>query len=100
MTNTIEEKRGIMGIFEKKTFDSRVKSANTQKSEQALGYFFGPCLLFMAYVGVAGSYLTQFYTDVLGLAGGFITLMPFFSKIIDAITNLIMGRVIDKTRTR
>lgn len=100
MTNTIEEKRGIMGIFEKKAFDSRVKSANTQKSEQALGYFFGPCLLFMAYVGVAGSYLTQFYTDVLGLAGGFITLMPFFSKIIDAITNLIMGRVIDKTRTR
>lgn len=49
---------------------------------------------------IAGTYLTQFYTDVLGLAGGFLTLMPIISKVIDAITNIIMGRIIDKTRTR
>ena len=87
-------------LFESPKLDSRIRSANTQGSEKALGYFFGPCFVYMAYYAIAGTYLTQFYTDVLGLAGGFLTLMPVFSKIFDAITNIIMGRIIDKTRTR
>ncbi len=37
---------------------------------------------------------------MLGLAGTFLTLMPVFSKIFDAVTNVIMGRIIDRTRTR
>ena len=28
------------------------------------------------------------------------TLMPIVSKIIDAVTNIIMGQIIDRTRTR
>lgn len=87
-------------LFDSPKLDSRIRSANTQGSEKALGYFFGPCFVYMAYYAIAGTYLTQFYTDVLGLAGGFLTLMPVFSKIFDAITNIIMGRIIDKTRTR
>ena len=27
-------------------------------------------------------------------------MMPIVSKVIDAVTNIIMGRIIDKTRTR
>ena len=87
-------------LFNSPRMDSRIKSANTQKSEIWLGYFAGPTLLYMAYYSIAGTYLTQFYTDVLGLAGGFLTLMPLFSKIFDAITNIVMGRIIDRTRTR
>ncbi len=87
-------------LFDAPALDSRIRSANTQKSEGWLGYFFGPCFISMVYYAVAGSYLTQFYTDVLGLAGGFLTLMPFFSKIVDAITNIAMGRIIDHTRTK
>ncbi len=87
-------------LFDAPALDSRIRSANTQKSEGWLGYFFGPCFISMVYYAVAGSYLTQFYTDVLGLAGGFVTLMPFFSKIVDAITNIAMGRIIDHTRTK
>ena len=87
-------------LFNSPQLDSRIKSANTQKSEMWLGYFTGPCLVYMVYYSVAGTYLTQFYTDVLGLSGIFITLMPLFSKIFDAITNIIMGRIIDRTRTR
>ncbi len=87
-------------LFDASALDSRIRSANTQKSEGWLGYFFGPCFISMVYYAVAGSYLTQFYTDVLGLAGGFLTLMPFFSKIVDAITNIAMGRIIDHTRTK
>lgn len=88
------------GLFESKLLDSRIKSANAQNSERWLGYFGGPCLLYMAYYAIAGTYLTQFYTDVLGLAGAFLTLMPLFSKMFDAVTNIIMGRIIDRTRTR
>lgn len=87
-------------VFSSPRLDSRVHSANTQKSEMWLGYFAGPCFVYMVYYAVAGTYLTQFYTDVLGLAGIFLTLMPLFSKIFDAITNIIMGRIIDRTRTR
>ena len=87
-------------LFSGKIFESKITSANTQKSEMWLGYFLGPCLVHMAYFGIAGTYLTQFYTDVLGMSGMILTFMPFISKIVDAITNIIMGRIIDKTRTK
>lgn len=96
-----KEKQGFLSrFFSKNMFNSRITSANTQKSEMWLGYFAGPCLVYMVYYAIAGSYLTQFYTDVLGLSGIFLTMMPLFSKIFDAITNVIMGRIIDRTRTR
>ena len=87
-------------LFNSPRMDSRIQSANTQKSEMWLGYFAGPCFVYMVYYAVAGTYLTQFYTDVLGMSGIFITFMPLFSKIFDAVTNIIMGRIIDRTRTR
>lgn len=94
-------KTGVLQrVFSKPALDSRIKSANTQGSEMWLGYFAGPCFVYMVYYAVAGTYLTQFYTDVLGFSGIFLTLMPLFSKIFDAITNIIMGRIIDRTRTK
>ena len=90
----------VSKLFSAPVLDSRIKSANTQASEMWLGYFAGPCFVYMVYYAVAGTYLTQFYTDVLGMAGVFLTMMPVFSKIFDAITNVIMGRIIDRTRTR
>lgn len=90
----------ITKLFSGKIFESKITSANTQKSEMWLGYFLGPCLVYMAYYAIAGTYLTQFYTDVLGMSGMILTMMPVISKIIDAITNIIMGRIIDKTRTK
>lgn len=87
-------------LFASPKMDSRITSANTQKSEMWLGYFAGPCFVYMVYYAVAGTYLTQFYTDVLGLSGLFLTLMPLLSRIFDVVTNIIMGRIIDRTRTR
>ncbi len=96
-----QNKQGALArIFSSNILNSRITSANTQKSEMWLGYFLGPCFVYMVYYAAAGSYLTQFYTDVLGIGGIFLTMMPIFSKIFDAITNIIMGRIIDKTRTR
>ena len=87
-------------MFSSKVFDSRIRSANTTGKEAWLGYFAGPAMVYMVYYCVAGTYLTQFYTDVLGIGGIFMTLMPVFSKVFDAFTNIVMGRVIDKTRSR
>ncbi|MBQ6316033.1 MAG: MFS transporter [Oscillospiraceae bacterium] len=91
-------------LFQSPKMDSRIKSANVQKSEQWLGYFTSPMLLYMAYYAMSGSYLNQFYVDVLklgGVAGGlFLVLLPVLSKVFDAVTNLLMGVIIDRTRTR
>ena len=86
-------------IFTSRLLQSRIHSENTTKSEQILGYFVGPCLVYMMYNGVAGTYLTQFYTDVLGIAGGFLTMMPLVSKILSGIISIFIGRMIDRTRT-
>ena len=49
-------------------------------------------------------YLNVFYTDVLkltGVWGGvFLMAFPIISKVIDAITNLIMGQIIERTRSK
>ena len=91
-------------LFQSPKLDSRIKSANVQPSEQWVGYFASPMLLYMAYYGMSGSYLNQFYVDVLklgGVAGGmFLILLPILSKVFDAVTNLLMGMIIDRTRTR
>ena len=84
-------------------FNSKVKSQNVTGKEKWLGFLLGPCgaLLFNA---VMATYLNVYYTDVLGLGtvwgGMFLVIFPIISKVIDAITNVIMGAVIDRTRTK
>ena len=82
---------------------SRIESEAVAKGEKWLGYLLGPAgaLLLNA---VLSSYLNVYYTDVLGLAplwgGAFLVVFPIVSKIIDAITNVIMGYIIDRTHTK
>ena len=79
--------------------DSLIRSEEVTKAERVLGYFVGPCLAYMVYNGLAGTYLTQFYTDVLGVAGTVLTWMPLISKVISSILGLLIGRIIDRTKT-
>lgn len=89
-------------ILDKNVFNSRIKSESVTNKEKWLGYLLGPAgaLLLNA---VLATYLNVYYTDVLNLThlwgGLFLTIFPIISKIIDAITNVIMGYVIDRTRT-
>lgn len=86
-----------------KLFESRVHSQNVTSKEKWLGYLLGPCgaLLLNA---VLATYLNVYYTDVLNLTGVwgglFLTIFPIVSKIIDAITNVVMGYIIDRTKTK
>lgn len=91
------------GLLNKRFFDSRIHSKNVEGKEKWLGYLLGPCgaLLLNA---VLATYLNVFYTDVLKLTsiwgGLFLVIFPLLSKIIDAITNFIMGYIIDRTKTK
>lgn len=90
-------------LVDKSIFNSRVKTTDVKNGEKWLGYLIGPAgaLLLNA---VLGTYLNVYYTDVLKLThvwqGAFLVVFPIFSKIIDAITNVVMGQVIDRTRTK
>lgn len=89
------------GMLSSKLFDSRIHSQNVTGKEKWLGYLLGPCgaLLLNA---VLATYLNVYYTDVLKLTtvwgGAFLVVFPLVSKIIDAITNVIMGYIIDRTK--
>ena len=82
---------------------SRIRTDHVTAKEKWLGYLIGPAgaLLLNA---VLATYLNVYYTDVLNLTplwgGVFLTIFPIVSKIIDAITNIVMGQVIDHTRTK
>ena len=105
----MQRKGKQMRIFEfkamsKPVFDTRIKTDEIKNKERWIGYFLGPALVATVNGAVGGSYLNSFYTDVLHLnalaAGAFLTLMPVISKIIDAITNIIMGQIVDNTKSR
>ena len=80
---------------------SAIRNPEVKAKEKWLGYLLGPAgaLLLNA---VLNTYLNVYYTDVLNLTplwgGLFLMLFPIFSKIIDAVTNVIMGQVIDRTK--
>lgn len=87
----------------KKLPASRIRTEHISRKEKWLGYLAGPsgALLLNA---VLATYLNVFYTDVLKLTGvwggAFLMVFPIVSKIIDAVTNVIMGRIIDHTRSK
>ena len=86
-------------ILESRIFNSRIHSRNVTGKEKWLGYLLGPAgaLLLNA---VMATYLNIYYTDVLKLGGAFLVIFPLISKVVDAITNIIMGYIIDRTKTK
>ena len=89
-------------IFSNNLLKSKVNSQDVAPSEKWLGYLLGPAgaLLLNA---VLATYLNVYYTDVLKLTsvwgGAFLVVFPIVSKVMDAVTNVIMGYVIDRTHT-
>ena len=81
----------------------KVRSEQVTGKERWLGYLIGPAgaLLLNA---VLATYLNIYYTDVLDLTpmwgGMFLMIFPIASKVIDAVTNVVMGQIIDRTRTK
>ncbi len=107
MGTTKTVKQGLLAnAFSSSKWDSRIKSANTTRKEMWLGYVLGVWGMMMTS-SVVNSYYNQYLTDVIGFdstkgawIATFMVLFPLLSKIIDAVTNLVMAKIIDSTTCR
>ncbi len=104
MSTQTKSRRGLLeNAFAGSKWDSRIKSANTTKKEMWLGYVLGVWGMMMTS-SIVNSYFNQYLTDVLGFDSSkglwiatFMVLFPVLSKLLDAVTNLVMAKVIDST---
>ncbi len=53
-----------------------------------------------AMVSVLGAFLTLYYTDYIGMLPGVLGTMFFISKLLDGVSDLLAGTIIDHTRTK
>ena len=92
----------LQKLMERRAFRSKIHSPDVRPAEKWLGYLLGPAGALLLNAALA-TYLNVYYTDVLKLTslwgGAFLVVFPILSKIVDAFTNVIMGYVIDRTRT-
>lgn len=49
---------------------------------------------------VLNAYLVYYYTDVIGLNAAIIGSIMLVSRLMDGVSDLIMGRIVDKTHSR
>ena len=86
-----------MALIDKPLFNSRITSENITNKEKWLGYLIGPAGALLVNAMLAQGFLNVFYTDELGLSGiwggMFLVIFPVLSKILDAITNVLMGNL-------
>ena len=78
-------------------------AANTQERRlsmpEKVSYGFGDCAA-NVYVAMAGTFLTAFYTDTAGIAAAAIGTMMLVARIFDGATDLVMGAIVDKTKSK
>lgn len=89
-------------------WDTKIRSANVITKEVLLGFVVGPFGA-MLLNSIINSYFNSYLTDVLGFTAAasgmvwmtaFMTLFPILSKLLDAATNMLMGKIIDMTSSR
>jgi len=97
--NSTEKK----GLFERSFFSSRIKSANVKFfPEAALGYLLGPIFALLSN-SIINTYLTRYYTDVIGLTGSYslyLVLLQLISAIVIIVGNVLVGKLMSKCKSR
>lgn len=79
---------------------TQVKNLETSIStREKIGYGFGDFACNLVYASIS-SYLLFFYTDVFGLTSSVAAFMFFIVRILDAVSDPIVGMIIDKTNTK
>ncbi len=77
---------------------SRIKTADVKMPEMLIGYFIGPFGALLSS-GIFTSILQNYFTDVLKLDLTFLTTLQLFSTILIVAANLIVGQLIERTKT-
>ena len=90
-------------LLSSRIFDSRVSEEKITGREKMFGFFLGPIAV-MVMNAILSNYLNVYYTDVLQIStiwgGAFLSLFPIIAKVLDVITFIYMGLVVDRTRSR
>ena len=95
-----EQQQQKKSLFDNPLLSTKVKSAKVKIfPEGGLGYFIGPTLALLSN-SILSSYLNRYMTDVLGLTGTYLTLLPVISVIFVVLGNILVGRLMDHSRTR
>ncbi len=85
-------------FWDKPFLQSRSKTENVRMPEMLMGYFIGPFGALLAS-GIFTSILQSYFTDVLKLNLTFLTTLQLFSTILIVAMNLIVGQLIEHTKT-
>ena len=100
------EKGLLNGWFDAPFWNSKITSANVHGKERWLGYVVGPFGVILLQ-SIVNSYFNKYLTDTLGFTisrgmwiASFMVIFPVFSKLLDALTNVLMAKVLDKTVCR
>lgn len=75
--------------------NSRIRSTKPFGMKDKLGYMFGDLGNNMTF-SFASTFLMVFYTEVLGIPGAAVGTLFLVARIVDAFTDVIMGKVVDK----
>ena len=93
-------------IFETPLLSSKIKSSKAKIfPEGALGYFIGPTLALIANSVLSG-YFNMYLSNVLGINGwskfgqAFFTWLPVISVIFVILGNILVGRLMDRSKTK
>ena len=106
--STVQTKnRGLLAnAFKSDKWNSKITTANVSPKEMWLGYVLGPYGMLVVQ-SIVNSYYNQYMTDVLGFTAeramwmaSFMVLFPLLSKLFDAVTNIVMSKIIDSTVCR
>ncbi|KAI4448898.1 hypothetical protein C823_003425 [Eubacterium plexicaudatum ASF492] len=77
---------------------SAIKTEEVRMPEMLIGYFIGPFGALLSS-GIFTSILQNYFTDVLQLNLAFLTTLQLFSTILIVVANLIVGQLIERTKT-
>ena len=100
MEQTQSQKKSV---FETPLLRTKIKSATPKLfPEGLLGYLAGPTLALLAN-SILSTYFNKYMTDVLNItawAKAFFNWLPVISVIFVVIGNILVGRLMDKNRTK
>lgn len=63
-----------------------------------LGYLFGDLANDFTFL-FSSSFLMKFYTDIMGVSAGVVGIVMMVARVVDAFTDVAMGRLCDRSRT-
>lgn len=86
------------GLWNSSLLRSQVRSEDVRPPEMLFGYLIGPFGALLAS-GIFTSQLQNYLTNVLKLDLGFLTTLQLLSTILIVAANLIVGQLIERTRT-